>query len=131
MGKKKKESLKDLVLNNEKKDRLVYTDLEGFTSVDLDALIDSQPLTGLLYDLNRLPETVMAFVDHPEYGIKWVNDYAVYLVIKRLHERNTAKDARIEGLIQNIRDMKYWAESGYPTQTIKIADEALQQTDKE
>ena len=38
----------------------------------------------------------------------------------------TAKDARIEELIQNIRDMKYWAESGYTTQTIKIADEALQ-----
>ena len=42
----------------------------------------------------------------------------------------TAKDARIAKLIQNIRDMKYWAESGYPMQTIKIADEALQE-DKE
>ena len=96
MGKKKKESLKDLVLNNEKKDRLVYTDLEGFTSVDLDALIDSQPVTGLLYDLNRLPETVMTFADHPEYGIKWVNDYALYLVIKRLHERMTKAEKRLE-----------------------------------
>ena len=47
------------------------------------------------------------------------------------HKQLNQANERIAELVQNIRDMKYWAESGYPTQTIKIADEALQQTDKE
>jgi len=71
-----------------KEDRIVYSDLEGYTSVDLDKWLDSQPVDGILYDLNRLPE--------------WVNDFAVQMVIKRLHERCIAKDARIEELEKEI-----------------------------
>ena len=54
-----------------------------------------------------------------------------YCLCNRANKQLTAKDARIAELIQNIRDMKYWAESGYPTQTIKIADEALQHKEQD
>ena len=96
--KKKKESLQDLIWSKEKENKLVYAHVEGFTSVDIDALIDSQPLDGLLYDLNRDAVTIASWIDHPEYGVKWVNDYAVYLVIKRLHERMTKAEKRVKEL---------------------------------
>jgi hypothetical protein len=54
----------------------------GLASANIDEFI-KQPLDGILYDLNRLPEVVLTFIDDP----KWVNDYAVYLVIKRLKEK--------------------------------------------
>ena len=49
--------------------------------IDLEELI-AQPTQGLLYDLNRDSATVLTFIDDP----KWVNDYAVGLVITRLKE---------------------------------------------
>jgi hypothetical protein len=48
---------------------------------DLDEFI-KQPADGILYDLNRLEETALTFIDDP----KWVNDFAVALVIRKLKE---------------------------------------------
>ena len=79
----KKENLRNLVSQMEKEGKVVLTTIQGYVSMDLDHMINDQPLVGLLYDLNRLPETIWTFIDDP----KWVNDYAVYLVIKRLKER--------------------------------------------
>ncbi len=78
----KKENLRNLVSQMEKEGKVVLTTIQGYVSMDLDHMINDQPLEGLLYDLNRLPETIWTFIDDP----KWVNDYAVYLVIKRLKE---------------------------------------------
>ena len=39
-----------------------------------------QPADGILFDLNRLEEVSMTFLDDP----KWVNDFAVAQVIRRL-----------------------------------------------
>ena len=46
---------------------------------DLEEII-KQPTEGLLYDLNRDRATVLTLMDDP----KWVNDFAVGLVITKL-----------------------------------------------
>jgi hypothetical protein len=74
--------LKNVVLDEAKKGNLVIHTIEGFALANIDEFI-KQPLDGILYDLNRLPEVVLSFIDDS----KWVNDYAVYLVIKRMKEK--------------------------------------------
>jgi len=82
MKKKTKfEDFKNLVLQKEKKGKVVFMTIDGPMATDLEAFI-KQPTEGLLYDLNRDRATVLTFIDDP----KWVNDYAVGLVIKKLKE---------------------------------------------
>lgn len=92
--KKARENLRDLILEKEKENKVVYSTFEGYACNDLDEIIDLQPVDGLLYDLNRLPEVVLTWIDDQ----KWVNDYAVQLVIKRLHERMTKAERRVKEL---------------------------------
>ena len=75
------ENIRDIILKEAGKGNVVFRTLEGFSIAPLDEFV-SQPTQGLLYDLNRSPEVVLTFIDSP----KWVNDYAVYQVIKRLKE---------------------------------------------
>jgi hypothetical protein len=51
-----------------------------------------QPLEGLLYDLNRLPEVIKTFAETDQ---KWINDYAVYMTIKELYKEVEQLKARI------------------------------------
>jgi hypothetical protein len=81
------ENLKKLVLDAEKEGKVVFMTPDGPYIVDLDDFI-SQPSEGILYDLNRDRLTVLTFIDDP----KWVNDYAVGLVIKRLKEKLEKQD---------------------------------------
>ena len=75
--------LKKLVLEKRKEGKLVYATFEGkLISVDIDEFI-KQPVDGILYDLNRLEEVVLTFINEP----KWVNDFAVALTIRRLKDR--------------------------------------------
>lgn len=75
-------STKKLILDEAKKGNVVYLSTESLIVAPLDEFVNQ--MTGyLLYDLNRLPEVILTFIDDP----KWVNDYAVYQVIKRLKER--------------------------------------------
>lgn len=84
--------IKDAVLKCAKKDKIIFFGSDGYMAADIDEFI-KQPLGGMLYDLNRLPEVILTFVDDP----KWVNDYACYLVIKRLKEFYDAQQqTRIE-----------------------------------
>jgi len=82
-----KKKLQDTILEEAKKGNVVFSTLEGYAVCNLEEFI-KQPIVGLLYDLNRLPEVVLTFIEDP----KWVNDYAVYLVIKRLKEMVDKKD---------------------------------------
>jgi len=79
---KKKVEIKELVLAEQKKGNIVFMGIDELMGANLDEFL-KQPLEGILYDLNRLPEVVFTFIPDP----KWVNDYAVYLVIKKLYER--------------------------------------------
>lgn len=49
-----------------------------------------QPADGILYDLNRLEECVLS-----DGGIRWVNDVAVALVIRKLVEQRDAAEAKL------------------------------------
>jgi len=92
MSDKVKKKLKDMVLAEAKKGNVVFMTIEGPAIANLDEFIKQSAL-GILYDLNRLPEVVLTFIEDP----KWVNDYAVSLVISKLKseiEKATAKIKR-------------------------------------
>jgi hypothetical protein len=73
--------IKEIVLEEAKKGNVVIMTIEGPAVMAIDDIIN-QPTDGLLYDLNRTPEGILTFINDP----RWVNDFAVYLVIKRLKE---------------------------------------------
>jgi len=76
------EKFRDLVLQKEKEGKIVFMTFNGPMEADLEEFI-KQPTEGLLYDLNRDRVTVLTFIDDP----KWVNDYAVGIVIAKLKEK--------------------------------------------
>jgi len=71
--------LRDYILEKEKEGIAVLMTSEGLGEINLDDLIN-QPAEGILYDLNRDRITVLTFTENQ----KWVNDYAVGLVIIKL-----------------------------------------------
>lgn len=77
-----KEELKDFILKKEEEGKVVIQTVDGLSEIDLNEFI-KQPTQGILYDLNRDRPTVLTFIDDP----KWVNDYAVGLVIVKLKEK--------------------------------------------
>jgi len=76
--------LKKLVMEKRKEGKLVYATIAGPISVNVAEFI-KQPADGILYDLNRLEEVVLTFIDDP----KWVNDFAVALTIRELKKKIT------------------------------------------
>ena len=77
------ESIKDLVLRKAQEGKVVFRTRDGLMEADLEGFI-TQPTEGILYDLNRDIVTVLLFIeDNP----KWINDYAVGLVIGKLKEK--------------------------------------------
>ena len=73
--------VKKTILEQEKKGKIVYMTSGGLMIADLDDFL-KQSAEGILYDLNRDRITVLTFLDDP----KFVNDFAVGLVITRLKE---------------------------------------------
>lgn len=73
--------VKDFILEQEKEGKIVVMTIDGLATMNLNDFIN-QPTEGILYDLNRNRETVLTYINDP----KWVNDYAVGLVIKKLKE---------------------------------------------
>lgn len=71
--------LANMLIDQGRNGFVCFMTLEGIMKVRLSDFI-KQPAEGILYDLNRLPEVVLTFLDDP----KWVNDYAVGLVITHL-----------------------------------------------
>jgi hypothetical protein len=74
------EDIKKLVLDKRKDGKIVVMGIEGPMSMNIKEFI-KQPVDGILYDLNRLEETALTFIDDP----KWVNDFAVALTIRELY----------------------------------------------
>ena len=85
---KRKKEIKQFILDKREEGKVVVMGLEGPMSMPLDSIIQ-QPVDGLLYDLNRLEETALTFIDDP----KWVNDFAVALVIRKLKSKLTQLEA--------------------------------------
>ena len=77
---------RDLILNEREKGYIVFWGLPGeLARMKLDDFVE-QPAEGMLYDLNRLEEISLTFLNDP----KWVNDFAVALVIRKLVEQRDA-----------------------------------------
>ena len=74
-------TLKEIILEEEEKDKVVFLTIDGPKSIDIDKFIQ-QPAEGILYDLNRDRATILTFID----DIKWINDYAAMLTITKLKE---------------------------------------------
>jgi len=89
------DGLKQLILEKRGEGKLVYSLDDGFESVDIDEFI-SQPVDGILYDLNRLEEVVLTYIDDP----KWVNDFAVALTIRALKKEISS----LEFLADKLKD---------------------------
>ena len=72
-------NLKDRILFEAERGNVVINTIEYLAVVPLDKIIE-QPTEGLLYDLNRDKATILTFVNDE----KWINDFAVALVIEKL-----------------------------------------------
>ncbi len=75
---------KEYILEARKAGKIVVMTFDGLASMDIKDFVD-QPADGILYDLNRLEETTLTFID----DIKWVNDFAVALTIRELKSEIT------------------------------------------
>jgi hypothetical protein len=76
-----KKKFSDYVVEESRKGNVVFAALDDYVIAPLDEFIQ-QPAEGILYDLNRLPEVVLTFIEDR----KWVNDFAAQMVIKRLRD---------------------------------------------
>ncbi len=78
-----------VVKENEDKGFVTIMSIDGLMSMPIDEFI-KQPTEGLLYDLNRDRLTTITLGS--EGNVRWVNDYAMALVIeylmKQLKEKN-------------------------------------------
>ena len=74
-------SLKEIVLEAEAENKVVFMTIDGLLSVNIDKFV-LQPTEGLLYDLNRNRATILTFIDNPQF----VNNFAVMKVITKLKE---------------------------------------------
>lgn len=80
--------LKNRILDEKDKGNVVFWGLpDELMTAPIDKFVE-QPADGILYDLNRLEEISMTFLSDR----KWVNDYAVALVIRKLvQQRDEAR----------------------------------------
>lgn len=73
----------DIVRSEFAKGNIVFAGCDELMVAELNKFL-SQPIDGILYDLNRSEEVVLTIMkDNP----KWVNDFAVCKVIRALHEK--------------------------------------------
>ena len=72
---------KELVLDGRDEGKVVFLQYDGdaVMSAPVNEFI-AQPADGILYDLNRLEEIALTYIEDP----KWVNDFAVALTIRAL-----------------------------------------------
>lgn len=83
---KAQEEFRDRILFERKQGNVLFWGLPDELMVaPLEQFVE-QPADGILYDLNRLEEVVLTHMDDP----KWVNDFAVALVIRKLVEQRNA-----------------------------------------
>jgi hypothetical protein len=77
----KYKSFRDMILEEYEKGNVVFATVEGYATCPIEKFI-KQPIEGILYDLNRYEATVLTWIKDQ----KWVNDFAVAKVIRKLKE---------------------------------------------
>lgn len=78
---------KDKIIEEYKNGNIVYLGAGGAEVIKLDDLL-SQPVEGILYDLNRSEIIILTFINDP----KWVNDFAMCKVVRELYKRSQFKE---------------------------------------
>jgi hypothetical protein len=87
----KDDELRETVLTARKEGKVVMWLLPGqLGTIDLEEFV-KQPADGILYDLNRGEECALSNTD----SIRWVNDFAVALTIRKLVEQRDAALAKL------------------------------------
>ena len=94
MDKEKHENVVELIREKEKEGKIVLMTFDGLVSGDLKGMIYNQPVEGLLYDLNRDRVTVLSWIK--DGNEKFINDYAVNLVIRELLQKVKSLQAQLE-----------------------------------
>jgi hypothetical protein len=90
-------ALRDRILKERDAGRIVFWGLpDELVAVVLDDFL-KQPADGILYDLNRLEEVVLTWLPDP----KWVNDFAVATVIRRLVATIERQQRELEELTES------------------------------
>lgn len=78
-----------VVKENEDKGLVTIMNFDGLMSIPIDELI-KQPTEGLLYDLNR--DKITTITLGRGGNVRWVNDYAMALVIEYLMKQLSDKN---------------------------------------
>ena len=95
------EKYKDIVLSEYAKGNIVYLDIEGTKTIPLKDFV-SQPIEGILYDLNRLEENIIVDVLESQ---KWINDYALVKLERHLYEENQEIKKRLDSIIDKLKNV--------------------------
>ncbi len=114
-----KNNIKDLVLQGRDEGNVIFLQHGDDDFVVMSTPIEEfiqQPADGILYDLNRLEETALTYIDDP----KWVNDFAVALTIRALKEERDALLAVARAA--NILDLQRLADYIRSVQRSEVED---------
>lgn len=76
--------LRAFIREKAREGKIVLITIEGLRIVDADRFIQ-QDYKDILYDLNRDKATTMTLAN--EDDLRWINDYAVAIVIEKLCEK--------------------------------------------
>lgn len=76
--------LRAFIREKAREGKIVLMTIEGLRIVDADRFIQ-QDYKDILYDLNRDKATTMTLAN--EDDLRWINDYAVAIVIEKLCEK--------------------------------------------
>ena len=80
----------DQIVEEYKKGNIVCFTCTGLMIYNLDEIIN-QNIDGLLYDINRDEATILSM-----QGDKWVNDYALTKVVRRMNKKIKELEREIE-----------------------------------
>lgn len=78
----KSDEVKELVVKAPKDGKVTILTIDGLVEANIDNLL-SQPIEGLLYDLNRDELSLLAIRDNP----RWINDYAMMQILKYVTQK--------------------------------------------
>ena len=86
------EDFKEVVMEEYRKGNIVYMSIEGPMTRPITEFV-KQPVDGILYDLNRLEEVILTYIEKE----KWINDYALTKLVRY-------QDKRIKELEEQLKD---------------------------
>lgn len=98
--KTKDDELREMVLAARKEGKVVMWLLpDQLGTISLDDFV-RQPADGILWDLNRGEECALSNTE----SVRWVNDFAVALTIRKLVEQRDAAEAKLASQSGDLRN---------------------------